>query len=200
MRLTRNRPKWSRTSLVQCLARLNEVGKWELPVFKRILLSDLVLMPYKSNTGFHGLGGHCYIGHFRWAVSLNTHSFPNWKFANIFVPRSHGKTIFSNYGNYLVWILAHQVLVLLAPSMVSAGGASLRSAFWKAYDFICRRMVSRSGNAETKPPRVIVNLVPQSDTLVILLGWAGCHDRYLKKYADYYEKAWFVDARLHFLL
>ncbi|KAL6734869.1 hypothetical protein Aduo_005363 [Ancylostoma duodenale] len=50
-------------------------------------------------------------------------------------------------------------------------------------------MVSRRGNPEPKPPRVIVNLVPQSDTLVILLGWAGCHDRYLKKYADYYDKA-----------
>ncbi|KAK6738876.1 hypothetical protein RB195_020770 [Necator americanus] len=50
-------------------------------------------------------------------------------------------------------------------------------------------MVSRRGNTETKPPRVIVNLMPESNTLVILFGWAGCHDRYLKKYADYYEKA-----------
>ncbi|KAK6018707.1 hypothetical protein OSTOST_15698 [Ostertagia ostertagi] len=50
-------------------------------------------------------------------------------------------------------------------------------------------MVSQKTTAETKSSRVIINLSPGSSTLVILFGWAGCHDRYLKKYSDYYEKA-----------
>ncbi|PIO58622.1 hypothetical protein TELCIR_19938, partial [Teladorsagia circumcincta] len=50
-------------------------------------------------------------------------------------------------------------------------------------------MVSQKTTAETKSSRVIVNLTPGSSTLVILFGWAGCHDRYLKKYSDYYENA-----------
>ena len=35
----------------------------------------------------------------------------------------------------------------------------------------------------------IKNLVPESKTLVVLFGWAGCRDRYLSKYAQYYEDA-----------
>uniref|UniRef100_A0A7I4Y3K0 Transmembrane protein 53 n=1 Tax=Haemonchus contortus TaxID=6289 RepID=A0A7I4Y3K0_HAECO len=50
-------------------------------------------------------------------------------------------------------------------------------------------MVSQKGATESKSSRVIINLTPGSSTLVILFGWAGCHDRYLKKYSDYYEKA-----------
>uniref|UniRef100_A0A158P8R1 Transmembrane protein 53 n=1 Tax=Angiostrongylus cantonensis TaxID=6313 RepID=A0A158P8R1_ANGCA len=42
---------------------------------------------------------------------------------------------------------------------------------------------------EAKSPRIIVNIFPNSNMLVILFGWAGCRDRYLKKYSDYYEKA-----------
>ncbi|KAK5978852.1 hypothetical protein GCK32_019321, partial [Trichostrongylus colubriformis] len=52
---------------------------------------------------------------------------------------------------------------------------------------LASRMVSQK-EAETKSSRVIINLAPSSSTLVILFGWAGCHDRYLKKYSDYYEK------------
>ncbi|VDP11067.1 unnamed protein product [Heligmosomoides polygyrus] len=50
-------------------------------------------------------------------------------------------------------------------------------------------MVSPKGASESKHSRVIVNLASNPTTLVILFGWAGCHDRYLKKYSDYYEKA-----------
>ncbi|KAK6037757.1 hypothetical protein COOONC_24738, partial [Cooperia oncophora] len=58
-------------------------------------------------------------------------------------------------------------------------------------------MVSQKTPAETKSSRVIVNLSPGSSTLVILFGWAGCHDRYLKKYSDYYEKAGSVANRFN---
>ncbi|CAD6195239.1 unnamed protein product [Caenorhabditis auriculariae] len=40
-----------------------------------------------------------------------------------------------------------------------------------------------------KGDRAITTLVDGSSTLVILFGWAGCRDRYLAKYAQYYEQS-----------
>ncbi|PAV82393.1 hypothetical protein WR25_16405 [Diploscapter pachys] len=37
--------------------------------------------------------------------------------------------------------------------------------------------------------------VPDSPIIVILLGWAGCRDRYLEKYAQIYQNAGFSSAR-----
>ncbi|WKX97528.1 hypothetical protein Q1695_013301 [Nippostrongylus brasiliensis] len=57
-------------------------------------------------------------------------------------------------------------------------------------------MVCQEAGGDSKTlPRVIVNVCADSTTLVILFGWAGCHDRYLKKYADYYEKSGISTAR-----
>ncbi|CAJ0945541.1 unnamed protein product, partial [Mesorhabditis belari] len=50
----------------------------------------------------------------------------------------------------------------------------------------CHKSAKRARLREWQPP-VRECYVEGSKTLVILFGWAGCRDRYLKKYADYYQ-------------
>lgn len=45
--------------------------------------------------------------------------------------------------------------------------------------------------AEPEPKKkwVFVDLVDGCDTVVVLFGWAGCQQRYLAKYAQFYKEA-----------
>ncbi|EGT35058.1 hypothetical protein CAEBREN_20788 [Caenorhabditis brenneri] len=48
---------------------------------------------------------------------------------------------------------------------------------------------NKEESKKTGNESAITNLVPGSKTLVVLFGWAGCRDRYLSKYAQYYQDA-----------
>lgn len=51
------------------------------------------------------------------------------------------------------------------------------------------------GPVEEPAPKkkwVFVDLVDGSDTMIILFGWAGCQQRYLAKYAQFYKEAGLV--------
>ncbi|KAF1765714.1 hypothetical protein GCK72_005667 [Caenorhabditis remanei] len=48
---------------------------------------------------------------------------------------------------------------------------------------------NKEESKKTGNEAAIKNLVPESKTLVVLFGWAGCRDRYLSKYAQYYQDA-----------
>uniref|UniRef100_A0A8R1HZ65 Transmembrane protein 53 n=1 Tax=Caenorhabditis japonica TaxID=281687 RepID=A0A8R1HZ65_CAEJA len=55
----------------------------------------------------------------------------------------------------------------------------------EAKEYIADKKASKKAGHEA----ALKEVVPGSKTLVVLFGWAGCRDRYLSKYAQYYQEA-----------
>ncbi|CAI4232723.1 unnamed protein product [Auanema sp. JU1783] len=56
-------------------------------------------------------------------------------------------------------------------------------------------VVAQESDNKRRDSRIISNPLEGANVMVILFGWAGCRDRYLSKYAQYYEKAGFSTIR-----
>ncbi|CAO4365057.1 unnamed protein product [Caenorhabditis nigoni] len=74
------------------------------------------------------------------------------------------------------FVVTYFGMTLVAPSEVTDK---------EAEDITTNKEESKKSGNEA----AIKNLVPGSKTLVVLFGWAGCKDRYLSKYAQYYQEA-----------